>query len=349
MGRLLIYGMGNEARKFLHRIKDSTRWQIAGISDSTINTRGGMRGWRGAIPKIVPEDLGNAEYDYIIIASTKYEGEIRQKLERLLPQNENILSIGEFYYKLFLEENEDRLQDNFMYSYFMGNENVSIDKWLHYYRIYDRYFHAYRGTDVVFLEIGVDKGGSLQMWKNYFGEKATVIGVDIEDKCKVFEQGNVKVEIGSQEDPKFWDYIKDKYPRIDILLDDGGHMMNQQIVTFECMFPFISDGGIYMCEDTHMSYMENFGGGYGGKNFIGYSKKFVDDMHAHFSKVLQPNYNTESMYSVHYYDSIVVVEKEIASDFPIILQNEGAVMTADFSVYKLPENPKKGWKPKKSQ
>ena len=349
MGKLLIYGMGNEARKFLHRIKDSSRWQIAGISNSTEITGEGYAELDGiSLPLVAPESIVDMGCDYIIIASTKYEEEIRQKLETLLPQNDNILSIGEFYYKVFLEENEDRLRDNFLYNYFMENEDVSINKWLHFYRIYDRYFHAYRGTDVVFLEIGVDKGGSLQMWKNYFGEKATVIGVDIEEKCKIFEQGNAKVEIGSQEDPQFWEYIKGKYPRIDILLDDGGHTMNQQIATFECMFPFISDGGIYMCEDTHTSYMENFGGGYGGKNFIGYSKKFIDDMHAHFSKVLQPNYNTESMYSVHFYDSIVVVEKEIASDFPIILQNEGAVMTSDFSVYKLPGNPKKGWRPKES-
>lgn len=51
MGRLLIYGMGNEARKFLHRIKDSTRWQIAGISDSTINTRGGYERLEGGLSR----------------------------------------------------------------------------------------------------------------------------------------------------------------------------------------------------------------------------------------------------------------------------------------------------------
>lgn len=43
--------------------------------------------------------------------------------------------------------------------------------------------------------------------------------------------------------------FKEKYPCVDILLDDGGHTMNQQITTFREMFPHIQDGGLYMCED----------------------------------------------------------------------------------------------------
>lgn len=340
MERLLIYGMGYAAKKFVRRIAHSSCWQITAMTDSTINTRGEYKEIKGSsIPVIPPKEIGSTECDYIIIASTKYEEEIRQQMKEMYPEYDNVLSIGEFYYQIFLRENENKLQNNWLYDFFMNKEHTGIDKWLHYYRIYDRYFSAYRGTDVVFLEIGVFKGGSLQMWSDYFGDKATIIGIDIDEKCKVYEQGNIKVEIGSQEDPEFWEYIKNKYPRVDILLDDGGHTMNQQIVTFDCMFPFISDGGIYMCEDTHTSYMDGFGTGYGGKNFIDYSKKFIDDMHAYYSSVLEQNYNTEAMYSVHYYNSIVVIEKELAPDFPIILKkDEGAIMAADMDVYKLPRN-----------
>lgn len=347
MEKILIYGMGYEAQKLIKNMANSSLWQIVAVTDSTTHTRGGVFETAGiSLPMIVAEDIDKTACDYIVIASTKFEGEIRQRLESMFPEYDNIYSIGEFYYKIFLKENEGRLRDNVLYNYIMCRENIAINKWFHFYRIYERYFSKFRGTDVVFLEIGVDKGGSLQMWSEYFGEKATVIGVDIDEKCKVYEQGNAKVEIGSQEAPEFWEYIKKKYPRIDILLDDGGHTMNQQIVTFECMFPFISDGGIYMCEDTHTSYMEGFGAGYGGKNFIDYSKKFIDDLHAYFATSFQANYNTEAMHSVHYYDSIVVVEKELASDFPIILTRDGEIMTADLSLYKLPENPRKHWKSK---
>lgn len=343
MEKIMIYGMGYEAQKLIKNMANSSQWQIAAVTDSTINTGGGVCEIAGiSVPIIVPEDISQTVCDYIVIASTKYEGEIRQRLESMFPEYDNIYSIGEFYYKIFLKENQTKLQDNVLYNYLM--RDITVSKWFHYCRVYERYFNRYRGTDVVFLEIGVNKGGSLKMWSEYFGEKATIIGIDIDEECKAYEQGNIKVEIGSQEDTEFWEYIKKKYPRIDILLDDGGHTMNQQIVTFECMFPFISDVGIYMCEDTHTSYMEGFGAGYGGQNFIDYSKRFIDDLHAHFATAMQANYNTEAMHSVHYYDSIVVVEKEPVSDFPILLTGDGQILTADFSLYKLPEDPRKHWK-----
>lgn len=134
-------------------------------------------------------------------------------------------------------------------------------KWLNYFPVYEKWFSPYRGKDMVFVEVGVWKGGSIQMWKNYFGKDAKIIGIDINPDCKKFEDEQISIEIGSQDDAKFWASFKEKYPRVDILLDDGGHMMNQQIVTFREMFPHIKDGGLYMCEDCHTSYHEIFGGG----------------------------------------------------------------------------------------
>jgi hypothetical protein len=40
-------------------------------------------------------------------------------------------------------------------------------------------------------------------------------------------------------------------PRIDIVIDDGGHQPEQQIATFESIFTHISPGGVYLCEDVH--------------------------------------------------------------------------------------------------
>ena len=101
------------------------------------------------------------------------------------------------------------------------------------------------------------------MWKDYFGKDAKIIGIDIDERCKAFEEDQISIEIGSQESVEFWNGFKKKYPRVDILLDDGGHTMQQQIVTFQQMFPHIKDGGIYMCEDCHTSYREEYGGGGG--------------------------------------------------------------------------------------
>lgn len=189
----------------------------------------------------------------------------------------------------------------------------TIYKWLHYFEIYERHFAKYRNTSPIVMEIGVFKGGSLQMWKNYFGEGAKIIGIDIDDSVKSFEEEAISIEIGSQEDRHFLKYLKEKYPHIDILIDDGGHMTHQQIITFEEMFPHISYGGTYLCEDLHTSYWYDYGGGYKSPDsYIEYSKNFIDYIHAWHSRSadLQENEYSRSMHSLHYYDSILVIEKE---------------------------------------
>ncbi len=184
-------------------------------------------------------------------------------------------------------------------------------KYLHYFEVYDRHFRKYRNTDCVVVEIGICKGGSLQMWKNYFGDKAEIIGIDIDESTLAFEEDQVKVEIGSQSDWKFWKDFKEKYPRVDILIDDGGHTMEQQIVTFEEMFSHISEDGVYLCEDMHTSYWGNFGGGYKRpSSYIEYTKDFIDYLNAWYNPNLdEDNIYTRTMQSLHYYDSMLIIEK----------------------------------------
>src|SRR5690242_1748523 len=164
---------------------------------------------------------------------------------------------------------------------FESHSGRLIHKWDHYFEVYERYFAAYRGKPVNILEIGISHGGSLQMWRKYFGEQANIFAVDINPECKKFEEEKTKIFIGSQEDPVFLTQLKNDIPPVDILLDDGGHTMNQQVVTFQYLFDSVKDGGIYMVEDTHTSYWYAFHGGYKKKNsFIEFSKDLVDQMHA---------------------------------------------------------------------
>lgn len=198
--------------------------------------------------------------------------------------------------------------------YFRNNDKRLICKWNHYFDIYECYFKRFRGKEIVLLEIGVEYGGSLQMWKNYFGEKAKIYGIDINTKCKEVEEENIEIFLGSQSDRKFLRKIKELIPPIDILIDDGGHRMTQQIVSFEELFNHVKDDGVYLCEDLHTSYWIEFGGGYKRKNtFIEYSKNFIDYLNAFHSKqrALKVNSFTKSVDSIHYYDSIIVIEKKI--------------------------------------
>ncbi|MBS1762748.1 MAG: class I SAM-dependent methyltransferase [Bacteroidetes bacterium] len=189
-----------------------------------------------------------------------------------------------------------------------------IHKWEHYFEIYDRHFAAYKGKELVVLEIGVSQGGSIDMWQKYFGEKLKYFGIDINPACKQFERKNVEIFIGSQEDPAFLKKIKESIPGIDILIDDGGHTMRQQIVTFEMLFSKIKFGGIYLCEDNHTSYWLNFGGGMKRKGtYIEYVKNLIDVMHLWYAgknTYIQNQELKDQIFAIHIYDSIVVIEKK---------------------------------------
>lgn len=203
---------------------------------------------------------------------------------------------------------------NDLEKYFRENTGRVIHKFLHYFDAYDRHFSRYRGKDVVIMEFGVSHGGSLRMWKEYFGDKARIIGVDINPNCKQLEEDQVEIMIGDQEDREFLRSVAEAVPRIDILIDDGGHSMKQQIHTFEELYPCIVDDGIYLCEDMHTSYWDDFGGGYKrSDSFIEYTKNFIDDINAWYSKEkkkLDVSDFTRSAKSLHYYDSILVIEKQ---------------------------------------
>ncbi len=197
-----------------------------------------------------------------------------------------------------------------------------IHKWDHYFEIYDRHFRDYIGKEVTILEIGVSQGGSIDLWKRFFGENLRYYGVDINPKCKQFESENVKIFIGSQEDKKFLDSIKAELPDLDILIDDGGHTMKQQIITFESLFSKIKNKGIYLCEDTHTSYWFTFEGGMKRKStYIEYVKNIIDVMHLwHAGKntFIKNHELKNSIYAMHFYDSIVVIEKrKITAPFDI--------------------------------
>ena len=203
---------------------------------------------------------------------------------------------------------------NDLEKYFKENSSNLIHKWMHYFDIYDRHFRNFRSTEVYVVEFGVSHGGSLQMWKHYFGPKAKIYGVDINPHCKQLEEDQITIFIGDQADRSFLASLTQAIPRIDILIDDGGHTMEKQINTFEVLFGHIDGEGIYLCEDLHTSYHKKFGGGYRKKcSFIEYSKNFIDYLNAWHSKQpekLGVSNFTKSTYALHFYDSVLVIEKQ---------------------------------------
>ncbi len=188
-------------------------------------------------------------------------------------------------------------------SYFDANkEDKGIWKWLHYFDIYHRHFSKFVGREVHVLEVGIYGGGSLEMWREYFGPRCSVYGVDIQEKCKVFENEYTKVFIGDQENREFWRDLKGQVPTIDILIDDGGHKLEQQIATLEEMLPHLRPGGVYLCEDVEGVY----------NGFTAYAQGLIENLNSRESKDVSGTASTQfqaAIHSIHHYPYVIVIER----------------------------------------
>jgi len=192
------------------------------------------------------------------------------------------------------------------------------DKWEPYFEVYERHLPKSTPHLLKIVEVGTQRGGSLEMWSQHFKYMyGSIIGIDIDPECAklTYDDPRIQVVIGDQGDPKFWDDFLQKHPKIDIFIDDGGHFMDQQILTFEKVFPTMPIGGIYICEDCHTSYMPYNGGGLGNRrSFIEYAKTYVDIIHQGWWSELDTELERKKVIgkdltSVHFYDSMCIFEK----------------------------------------
>lgn len=210
-----------------------------------------------------------------------------------------------------------RQTKNPLEAYFRANQGRLIHKWIHYFDIYDQHFSPYRGKAVNVVEFGVSHGGSLQMWRHYFGRRARITGVDVNPRCAKLAGDRINVVIGDQEDREFLKDLADRVGEIDIVIDDGGHTMGQQIATFEEMWPWVRDGGVYLVEDLHTSYWPKYGGGYKRPGtFIEYAKNLIDQLHAWHSRDAESftvDDYTRSIRGMHVYDSVIVFDKGVVT------------------------------------
>ena len=203
-------------------------------------------------------------------------------------------------------------RDNPLAQHFLRNQGRLIHKWHHYFEIYHRHLQRFRGKSPVVLEVGVYHGGSLQMWREYFGPGCSIVGIDVDPRCKRFEDESTTVLVGDQADPVFLADVRRRFPHVDILIDDGGHVMDQQITTFGELYHHLQPNGVYLCEDVHTSYIGSYGGGLRrAGTFIEFCKALVDGLHAwhHLPPAVALDAFALGTYSITFYESIVVIER----------------------------------------
>jgi len=180
----------------------------------------------------------------------------------------------------YIKENKFK---NDLEEFFFTAHHRRSDRYVHYFDAYDRYFSKFRGSDTGVLEIGTTAGGGLQMWKNYFGKEASIYGIDIRPAA-MFEEEQIRCFLGDQEDQDFLDRVIKKIPKLDLIIDDGGHSMKQQIGSFIKLWPHLKPGGIYLVEDLATSYHPQFR--YGNedpdKTFVAVAKRLIDEINRDF-------------------------------------------------------------------
>jgi hypothetical protein len=210
---------------------------------------------------------------------------------------------------------------------FYNKLTLNADKWDPYFDVYETHFSKYRGKSPNVVEVGVWKGGSIQMWEHYFGEGSKIHGIDINPNIMDFVphmRDDTKLVVGDQQSREFWKKFLSEVKDIDVFIEDGGHSMQQQIVTFEEVFPTLKLGSVFLCEDTHTSY-EEVGGDQGYRNplsFMEYAKSIADYLNnGHIrsglgrSDMMKFDELCKDLTSIHFYDSQVVFIKDGKPEF----------------------------------
>jgi predicted O-methyltransferase YrrM len=221
--------------------------------------------------------------------------------------------VNEAYRAAFYDSDAwQSLVDDPFFAFFSANKAGHVlDKWIHYFPIYTRHLTPYARRPVSVLEIGVYRGGSMRMWSRFFGPDARLVGVDIDPVALISAGDRYTVVLADQADPDAMRDLAQKHGPFDVIIDDGGHSMVQQITSIETLFPMLNEGGVYLVEDCHTSYWEQYDGGRGREGtFMEWVKTRLDDLNGYHQKDGVEPVWTRQVDGIHVYDSVVVLDKK---------------------------------------
>lgn len=194
----------------------------------------------------------------------------------------------------------------------------NMGKWMHYFEIYERHLQKFKNTSVTLLEIGVKNGGSLLLWRKYFGPSAKIFGADIYEKSLKMQKNSIygspeRIVIGDQGTESFWNNVREALPtkKLDILIDDGSHIPKHMKMSLNHSLKLLRPGGVYLCEDVHGNnnpFLHHV------FNNILYSKSpKISTLNSFRPNLPKTTYYQQNIFTVSFYPYVVVVEKNAES------------------------------------
>lgn len=202
------------------------------------------------------------------------------------------------------------------------------DKWASYLPVYDRIFLPCKDDSLSLLEVGVQNGGSLEVWAGYFSNAEKIVGCDIDPQCGslIYDDDRISVVVGDVNAESTFNEIRAHSSAFDIIIDDGSHHSDDIFRAFVNYFQILRPGGIYIVEDTHTMYWDDYQGGILKQTTAHcFFKLFVDVInYQHWKNDLSintlfatffpmskiPSFLTEGwVEGIEFYNSMVIVRK----------------------------------------
>lgn len=212
-------------------------------------------------------------------------------------------------------------------SHYARHTGKVSDKWDLYLDVYDRVLAPWRERPIDFIEVGVQNGGSLEIWARYFAAARTLTGCDIDARCGAlaFDDPRVAVVVAPVNTAAAARALLERAPAFDVFIDDGSHVSADIVLAFCNYFRHVRPGGVYLIEDLHCAYFSGWGGGIATGSAMGFLKLLVDGLHheywkddAKFAELAAPHLPqgatvdagiARDIASIAFYDSVCVIEK----------------------------------------
>lgn len=225
------------------------------------------------------------------------------------------------------------------------------DKWSSYISIYERLFSELKIKPLRILEIGIQNGGSLEIWAEYFPHATYIVGCDINEACRelTYDDHRIHVVVGDANTDQVEDAVVSYSQKFDLVIDDGSHRSSDIIRSFERYFSRLEDGGLFVVEDLHCSYWAEFEGGlFSPTSSVAFFKRLADVVnHEHwgvpdartallesFAKTYGVAFDEKVLAHIHaveFLNSVCVIRKKMPADNRLgtrVISGQGVIVDA---------------------